>query len=83
MDLGIKGKVALVAGASTGLGRAVAFGLAREGTSLGLCARGKDHLEETAAAIRQETGAEVWVRPTDVSEPEQASSFVREAASVG
>jgi 3-oxoacyl-[acyl-carrier protein] reductase len=64
-----------------GLGRAVAYGLAHEGTSLALCARGKDHLDKTAAAIRQETGATVWTRPTDVAKPEEASSFVQEAAS--
>ncbi len=81
MEMGLKGRVALVAGASKGLGRAVAFGLAREGASLALCARGKDHLDETAVSIGQETGATVWVRPTDVSEPEEAGSFVREAAS--
>ncbi len=81
MDLGIKGRVALVAGASKGLGRAVARGLAREGTSLALCARGKDYLDETAAAIVEETGATVWTRPTDVSKPEEARSFVQEATS--
>jgi len=81
MDLGIEGKVALVAGASKGLGRAVALGLAREGASLAICARGKDHLDETAAAIIEETGVKVWTRPTDVSNPEEARLFVREAVS--
>jgi 3-oxoacyl-[acyl-carrier protein] reductase len=39
MDLGLQGKIALVAGASKGLGRAVALGLAKEGVSLAICAR--------------------------------------------
>jgi 3-oxoacyl-[acyl-carrier protein] reductase len=81
MDLGLEGKVALVAGASKGLGRAVALGLAHEGTSLALCARDKGHLDETAAAITEETGVKVWTRPTDVSKPDEARRFVHEAAS--
>ena len=66
MDLGLEGKVALVAGASKGLGRAVALGLAREGVSLALCARDEEHLTEAATAITEETEATVWMRPTDV-----------------
>ena len=80
MDLGIKGRVALVSGASKGLGREVALGLAREGAWLGLCARGREDLEATAAAIARETGAMVWTRPTDVSIPDEARAFVRGAA---
>jgi 3-oxoacyl-[acyl-carrier protein] reductase len=81
MDLGLEGKVALVAGASKGLGRTVARALAREGSSLALCARSKGHLDEAAVAIAEETGATVWTRPTDVSKPEEARRFVEEAAS--
>ena len=80
MDLGIKGRVALVSGASKGLGRAIALGLAREGAWLGLCARGREDLEATAAAIARETGTMVWTRPTDVSIPDEARAFVRGAA---
>jgi len=79
MDLGLEGKVALVAGASKGLGRAVALGLAREGVSLALCARSDEQLSEAASAIAEETGATVWTRPTDVSSPEESRLFVREA----
>lgn len=53
MDLGIKGKVALVAAASQGLGRAVAEELAAEGASLVICARGEERLSETSNAIRR------------------------------
>ena len=81
MDLGLEGKVALVTGASKGLGRAVGMGLAREGASLALCARGKNYLDETAVAIAEETGTRVWSRPTDVSNPEEARLFVKEAVS--
>ena len=41
MDLGFKGKVALVAGASQGMGRATAMGFAREGAEVAICARGE------------------------------------------
>jgi 3-oxoacyl-[acyl-carrier protein] reductase len=51
MDLGLRGRTALVTGASYGIGRAIAMGLAREGCSIAICARGQERLEETAAAL--------------------------------
>jgi 3-oxoacyl-[acyl-carrier protein] reductase len=59
MDLGLKGKVALVAAASQGLGRAVAEELAAEGASLVLCARGEETLNATCEAIREQTGTDI------------------------
>lgn len=59
MDLGLTGKIALVAAASRGLGRAVAEELAREGMHLVVCARGADALHDTADAIRVATGMTV------------------------
>jgi NAD(P)-dependent dehydrogenase (short-subunit alcohol dehydrogenase family) len=50
MDLGLKDRVALVAASSTGLGKAVALGLAREGAKLALCARTQSTLEDWHAA---------------------------------
>src|SRR3982751_1769810 len=67
MDLGLKGKVALVAAASQGLGRAVAEELAGEGASLILCARGGERLGSACAAIRQSTGAKVLGVAGDLS----------------
>ncbi|MDB4912711.1 MAG: Polyketide synthase/Fatty acid synthase [Gemmatimonadetes bacterium] len=69
MDLGLGGKIALVAAASRGLGRAVAEELAREGAHLVICARGADALRETAAAIRAETGVKVAEVVADLSDP--------------
>ena len=66
MDLGLAGKVALVAASSRGLGRAVAEELGREGARLVLCARGETALHETADAIRA-SGAEVKAVRADVS----------------
>ena len=67
MDLGLKGKVALVAAASRGLGRAVAEELAKEGASLVLCARGAKVLEETSNYITQTAGTQVLAVPADLS----------------
>lgn len=53
MDLGLTGKVAIVAASSTGIGKSVALGLAAEGAQLALCARRAEPLAETAAEIRE------------------------------
>jgi len=79
MDLGLKGKVALVAAASQGMGRATAFVLAREGCKVAICARNAGPLEETAAAIRRETRADVLAVPADVARAADAVSFVEQA----
>jgi 3-oxoacyl-[acyl-carrier protein] reductase len=67
MDLGLKGKVALIAAASRGLGRAVADELAAEGSSLVLCARNAETLNETGEAIARASAAEVVTVAADVS----------------
>ena len=51
MDLGIKGKVALVTGGSRGLGRQSALALAAEGVNVAICARGQGTLNQTAAEL--------------------------------
>ena len=53
MDLGIRGRTALVCAASKGLGKGCAFALAQEGVNLVITARGRDALEATAAEIRK------------------------------
>ena len=68
MDLGLTGKVALVAASSRGLGRAVAEELAREGVHLVLCARGAEALRATADAIRATADVRVLDVPADVSD---------------
>jgi len=76
MDLGLKDRVAIVAGSSQGLGKAVAIGLAREGAKLALCARTEAILTATADEIRRETGTDVVARATDVGNNEQVGKFV-------
>ena len=53
MELGLNGKVALITGASKGIGKGIAEELAREGAHVALCARGKEELEQTAQILRQ------------------------------
>ena len=67
MELGIKGKTAIVCAASKGLGRACAWSLAREGVDLTICARGKEALEQTAAEIRKAFGVKVNALALDVT----------------
>ena len=76
MDLGLRGKVAVVAAASQGLGRAAAFAFAREGCKVAICARTAAPLEDTAKAIRKESGADVLAVPADVSRPDGVKAFL-------
>ena len=69
MDLGLVGKVALVAASSRGLGRAVAEELAAEGCDLVLCARGGDALKRTAEAIRATSRGEIACVAADLADP--------------
>ena len=69
MDLQIKGKVAIVTGASTGIGEAVAREFAKNDVKVILTARGAESLDRAVNAIRSETGAEIEGIPADVAEP--------------
>ena len=80
MDLGLNGKVALVAGASQGMGRATALGFAREGAKVSICARGEAALNEAAAMIRKETGGEVLSMVADMAKVEDIQRFVNQSA---
>jgi 3-oxoacyl-[acyl-carrier protein] reductase len=70
MDLGLKGRTALVCAASKGLGKACAMALAREGVSVTITARTRETLEATAAEIRSATGATVTVVVGDITTPQ-------------
>ena len=70
MDLGIRGKTALVCAASKGLGKGCAISLAREGVNVVITARGKEALEATAAEIRKATGVNVVAVAGDITTPE-------------
>jgi 3-oxoacyl-[acyl-carrier protein] reductase len=69
MDLGIKGRSALVCAASKGLGKGCAMALAREGVDVTLLARGAEALNATAEEIRRATGVRVTAVAADVTTP--------------
>ena len=76
LDLGLTGKIAIVTGGSEGMGRACATRLALEGARVTICARRKDVLENTAAAIRT-AGGEVLAVPADVTRADDVAAVVR------
>ena len=77
LELGLSGKIAIVTGASEGLGRACAERLARAGARVAMCARRKDVLERAAGAIRAATGADLLALPTDVTRAAEVEAFVK------
>ncbi len=79
MDLGLRDKVACVAAASSGLGKASALELAREGARVAICARGEERLRRAAEEIARETGAEVLPVVADMTRPEDARRFIQAA----
>ncbi len=79
MDLGLKGKVALVSGGSMGLGKAVALEMGREGARVAIGSLDDAYLAAAAEEVREKTGAEAIAVPADVSDPGQAKGFVRKA----
>src|SRR5207247_10403774 len=76
MDLGLTGRVAIVAAASKGLGRAAAEELSREGAHLAICARTESALADTAAHIQKSTGHQVHHPALDVTDSEAVAAFV-------
>ncbi len=79
MDLGLKGKVALIAAASRGLGRAVAAELAAEGASLVICSRQQETIDRVANEISEATGSDVRGIGADVSNPDDVARLVNSA----
>jgi 3-oxoacyl-[acyl-carrier protein] reductase len=76
MDLGIAGRVAIVTGASRGIGRAVAERLCREGASVAVCARGRESLQEAQRALEALGGGRVLTVEADLTEEAAAGRVV-------
>jgi 3-oxoacyl-[acyl-carrier protein] reductase len=76
VELGLRGRVAIVAAASKGLGRAVAEELAREGAGIAICARTAGDLEKAAVRIQAAGGREVFHRAIDVGDSKAVTEFV-------
>jgi len=79
MDLGLKGKRAIVTGASRGIGRAIGLCLAREGASIATCARGQAGLDEAVTSFRA-AGGEAFGDPIDVRDADAFSGWIDSAA---
>lgn len=77
MDLGLGGKVALVAAASKGMGKACAMGLAAEGARVAICARTEADLASAAEEIRQKTDAEILPVRADLTRIEDIRRAVQ------
>ncbi len=76
MNLGLKGKVALVAAASKGLGYGVARALALEGAHVSICSRDALEIEQAATTLAQETGMETLGIACDVTDPKAIDAWI-------
>ncbi|HTR62677.1 MAG TPA: SDR family oxidoreductase [Candidatus Binataceae bacterium] len=82
MDLELRGKTAIVTGGSKGIGRAAALRFVQEGASVLICARGKEALDEAAAAARKAVeGARVEIAAANLTKSEDIRRVVEQAAS--
>lgn len=80
MDLGLRGRNAIVAGGSRGIGKAIARELAREGADVAILARNPEPLEKTAQELAGETGRRILALAADVTRKEQVDAAVQRAA---
>src|SRR5438067_7917862 len=81
MDLGLRGKVALVTAASKGMGKACALELAREGAKVAMCARTESDLKTAADEVRAATKADVLAIPADVTKKEDVQGLAQRVSS--
>ena len=79
MELGLRGRRALVTGGTRGIGRAIAFGFAAEGAEVAICAREASAVAETVKAL-EATGVKAFGRALDVGDGAALAAFVNDAA---
>ncbi len=75
MDLGLKGKNAIITGGSKGIGKSIALVLAEEGVNIAICARGEKSLRETEKEISKK-GVNVYAEPCDIGDAEKFDAFL-------
>ena len=78
MDLKLQGKTALVTGGSEGIGKGIAWALAKEGVDVAICARRKEPLEAAAKEIAQATGRKIVAIPADLRKEADAKAFIEQ-----
>jgi len=79
MDLGLRGRKAIVTGGSKGIGKAITEQLVAEGADVAICARGKEAVDETVASL-QGKGVNVFGDAVDITDPEAYPAFIASAA---
>jgi 3-oxoacyl-[acyl-carrier protein] reductase len=80
MDLGLKDRVALVTGASRGIGFATACALAAEGAKVAICARSRDNLDRAAGQMEAETGCKPYAVRADLTRADNIRGLIRQTA---
>jgi len=76
MDLGLKGRAAIVTGSSQGIGKAIALGLSQEGTKVTICARNEKQLNKTTKEIESATGVKVYAVQADLTKEDDIRRLV-------
>ena len=79
MDLQLEGKKAIVTGGSRGIGKAIAWELAREGCNVAICARNVDAMEATSREIAEDTGRDIYAIECNTQDTESVNSMVARA----
>jgi len=82
VDLGLRGRVAIVTGSSQGIGKAIALGLSQEGARVSICARNEKQLNETAREIESATGGEVYAMQMDLTKKDDVRGLVANTSEV-
>ena len=78
MDLGLKGRVAIIGGGSKGLGRACADSLAQEGADLVICSRNSQELGQAAGRSAKRLGSRCWLFPVTLANCRMSRDWLKE-----